>query len=233
MTSRFLSVFAILAFCGLILPGSAVADWYENFDSYVLGSGLHGQGGWHGWDGNSAADAYVSDAYARSVPYSAEVAAASDIVHEYAGYTTDTWVYKAWQYVPTDFSGSTYFLLLNTYNDLGPYNWSTQVRFESAGMIVTSDPEGLTLPLIVGQWVEIRVEIDLIMNTQSFFYNGQLLSQKSWTEGVSGGGVLSIAAVDLFANGATPVYYDDMSLAPPGSTPVEATSWGRVKQMFR
>src|SRR5512143_3580493 len=39
MTSKLLSLFAIFVFCGLVLPGTAAADWYENFDSYALGSG--------------------------------------------------------------------------------------------------------------------------------------------------------------------------------------------------
>ena len=45
-----------------------------------------------------------------------------------------------------------------------------------------------------------------------------LLVQKTWTNGVSGGGALNIAAVDLFANGATSVYYDNISLLPPDVT---------------
>ena len=33
-----------------ILPATASADWIDQFDQYVAGSGLHGQGGWAGWD---------------------------------------------------------------------------------------------------------------------------------------------------------------------------------------
>jgi hypothetical protein len=43
-----------------------------------------------------------------------------------------------------------------------------------------------------------------------------LLFSGTWTEEVSGGGILSIAAADMFANGSTSVYYDDMSLAEQG-----------------
>lgn len=215
----------------LLAPGYASADWADNFDSYAAGSGLHGQGGWHGWDGSAAADAFVSNLYSRSAPNSAEITGASDIVHEYAGYTSGVWIYTAWQYIPTAFSGQTYFIMLNTYNDGGPYNWSVQVSFNTNNTVV-SDPEGSTLPLIRGAWVELRLEIDLDQNLQTFYYGGSMLYQKSWTEGMSGGGILDIAAIDLYANYATPVYYDDMSLMPAQPTPVESTSWGRIKQIF-
>jgi hypothetical protein len=196
-----LAVFPVLA---------AAQPWCDGFDTYALGSGLHGQGGWHGWDGSPAADAYVSNLYARSVPHSVEVRPTSDIVHEYTGYTSGTWVFTAWQYIPSGTTGDQYFILLNTYNDLGPYNWSTELR--CGGGLIESDPEALTLPLIYDQWVEIRVEIDLGADTQAIYYGGTLLSQKSWTQGLSGGGAVDIAAVDLYSNGAAAIYYDDLCL---------------------
>jgi len=190
------------------------ANWFEDFDSYANDSSMHGQGGWKGWDNNPGATAYVRDDQALSLPHSVEIAGNSDLVHEYFGYTSGVWTYTAWQYVPENFQGVSYFILLNTYNDFGPYNWSTQVHFESATNLVISDFENASLPLIRGQWVELRNVIDLDNDTQSFYYNGQLLTTKSWTGGVSGNGVLNIGAVDLFANGASPVYYDNISLVP-------------------
>jgi hypothetical protein len=227
-----LCLFTCFAFLVLSV-GSASADWSDNFDSYPLGSGLHGQGGWHGWDGNPGADALVTDLYSHSTPQSVSITAASDIVHEWSDAVTGVWTMTAWQYIPTDFSGSSYFLLLNQYADGGPYNWSTQVSFNSSNMTVLSDPEGATLPLIEGRWVEIRVVIDLNLDQQTFYYDGQQLYSKSWTEGMSGGGSLSIACIDLFANNASPIYYDDLSLLGEGGVPVLNTSWGRVKQSFR
>jgi hypothetical protein len=222
-----------MAFCCLVLPSPASADWFENFDSYANGSGLHGQGGWHGWDGNPAADAYVSNLYSYSAPHSASVAGASDIVQNFSGYTSGVWIFTAWQYIPSEFSGQSYVLLLNTYNDLGPYNWSSQVMFDGAAGMVISDPEGDTLPIIRGQWVELRVRIDLDANLQTFYYDNQELYQKSWTEGVSGGGALDIGALDLFANSATAIYYDDISLGADQPTAVKTTTWGWMKQSFR
>ncbi|HOC42238.1 MAG TPA: hypothetical protein PKJ99_04385 [Thermoanaerobaculales bacterium] len=193
-------------------------DWFDNFDSYATGSQLHGQGGWKGWGNSAAAGALTSSVQAHSVPNSAAILGASDLVHEYAGYTTGPWVYTAWQYVPTDFTGTTYFILLNSYDDPGTnLNWSVQVSFDAATNLVANDgPAGGTLPLVKGQWVEIRDEIDLTLDTQSFYYNNTLLFTTTWTGGMSGGGALNIGAVDLFANNASVVYYDDVSLAAPG-----------------
>jgi len=192
----------------------ALVDWSDNYDSYATGSQLHGQGGWKGWFNDPAAGALTSAAQAHSAPNSAAIVGASDLVHEYSGYTSGQWIYTAWQYVPAGFSGITYFILLNSYDDGGlNLNWSTQVNFDSAlGQVVNDGATGGTLPLVTGQWVEIRVEIDLDADTQDFYYNNQLLFAGTWTEEQSGGGVLNIGAVDLFANNASVVYYDDVSL---------------------
>jgi hypothetical protein len=186
--------------------------WVEEFESYTPGSGLHGQGGWKGWDNDPAWNAFVTIAEAHDSAQSVDIVGNADLVHEFCGCVFGKWIFTAWQYVPDDFVGESYFILLNTYADGGPYNWSTQIRFDSALSVVESEFEAAQLPLITGRWVEIRNEIDLDANVQDIYYDGQLLSSKSWTEGVSGGGALNIGAVDLFANGATSVYYDDLSL---------------------
>ncbi len=186
--------------------------WVEPFEAYEVGIDLHGQGGWKGWDNNSAYGALVSDAQARNGANSAAVVGSSDLVHEYSGYTSGRWAYKAMQYVPGDFSGTQYFIILSIYSDGGSKNWASQVSFNSGTGKVHSDEDGAELDLIKGQWVELRLEIDLDADTQSFYYGGQKLYEKGWTAGVRGGGALDIAAVDLFANNASVIYYDDMSL---------------------
>ncbi|GAB4144779.1 MAG: hypothetical protein Fur0021_01620 [Candidatus Promineifilaceae bacterium] len=201
---------------GVLLEGG----WSDNFDSYPSNSPLHGVGGWKGWFNDPAAGASTSDAQALSSPNSVAILGASDLVHEYSGYTSGVWNYTAWQYVPTDFTGNSYFIMLNTYNDAGSgLNWSTQVQFQGAANIVSNDGiSGGTLPLIKGEWVEIRLEIDLDNDTQTFFYDNQVLYSGTWTDENSGGGALNIGAVDLYANSASVIYYDDMSLAPTAAT---------------
>lgn len=196
----------------------AAVNWIDHFDTYVTGSQMHLQGGWKGWDSSPAAGALTSSTQARSPVNSVDVLAGTDLVHEYTGYTTGTWTYTAWQYIPTGMTGNQYFILLNTYADGGPNNWSTQVCFNStAGTVVDDIPGDCstagTVNIVFDQWVELRVVIDLDANTQTFFYNGQLVYSDTWTEHISGGGVANIAAVDLFANGSTSVFYDDISLS--------------------
>ncbi len=199
--------------------GSPAGLWSDNFDSYAVGTNLHGVGGWKGWANDPNATAFTTDAQALSSPASVDIAGASDLVHEYSGATSGQWVYTAWQYVPGDMTGLSYFIMLNTYDDGGATNnWSTQVSFDATNGAVISEFEGNQLPLVTDEWVEVRVEIDLDADWQMIFYDGQLLSEKSWTEGNSGGGALNIGAVDLFANGASSVYYDDMSLVQGAGT---------------
>lgn len=191
-------------------------SWSDNFDSYATGSSLQGLGGWKGWANSPAAAALTSDEQALSTPNSADIAPAADTVHEYSGYIAGEWVYTAWQYIPTDFAGESYFILMNQYNDAGTtINWSVQVNFNSStNQVFNTGITGGTLPLIKGAWVELRVEIDFTDDVCAFYYGGQLLYESTWTNEVSGGGISNLAAVDLFANGASSVYYDNLSLTP-------------------
>jgi len=226
-----LMTLALMAIPALV----AAQPWYDDFDSYANGSGLHGQGGWRGWDGSIAANAYVSGLYSRSAPHSAEIRPTSDIVQQFTTATSGQWVMIGWVYIPTGTTGEQYFILLNTYNEGGPYNWSTQVLFNSTtGLVSDPDNPGSTqFNMIRNQWVELRVDIDLDADTQSIFYNGNLMSTKSWTNGVSGGGAVNIAALDLFSNNGSTIYWDDVSLSQGGPVSVEPTSWGAVKALYR
>lgn len=200
-------------------------NWSDNFDSYQNDQFLDGgpdDGGWKGWDNDPAAGAYVRDDQPRSAPHSVEIAGATDLVHEYTGCIAGQWTYTAWQYIPDEFSGDSYFILLSDYEDgAGQGNtWVVQLSFNSATGLVESQWAGETLNYITGQWVEIRCEIDLDGDWLEIYYNNLLLAEHPYSDTVQGGGggPLVLDAVDLFANGATPVYYDDISLegeAPP------------------
>jgi subtilisin family serine protease len=189
--------------------------WSEDFDSYATGQNLHGVNGWKGWDNNPAFTAFTSDTQARSTSNSVEIEGNNDPVREFDGIAAGQWTFTTWQYIPSSMTGESYFIMLNTYNDNGTKSWSVQVNFNGTTNLVTNTgASGQTLPLVTDQWVEIRVEIDLNSDTQSFYYDDQLLYTGSWTTEVNPGGVLSIGAVNLYANNASAVYYDDMSLSP-------------------
>ncbi len=162
-----------------------------------------------------AGEAVVTDVQSLGPPHGLEIENTDDVVQTFTGITSGQWTARAHVFVPMDYSGTGGFVMLNEYNipDGEPKNWSTQIILDGDLDEVRSDFEGATLPLRRGEWVEIRVEIDLDQDFQEIYYGADYLTGKSWTEGVSGGGALNIAALNVYANpGATPVYWDNVSL---------------------
>lgn len=200
--------------------------WFDNIDAYEPGLGLHGSGGWKGWDNNPLGDGLVVEDPARSLYNALSISDASDLVQEFRGFTSGTWALTTWMYVPGDFvSGcdpydncGSYLILLNTYDDGGPYHWSVQLHADSVSGAFIRDQQGtVSTPLITDAWVKIDVVIDLDADLYRVYYGGaELGTAASWTAGVygGGGGALDVAAMDLYANGSSPVYYDDFDLRP-------------------
>ncbi|HWN83381.1 MAG TPA: hypothetical protein VNM87_14890 [Candidatus Udaeobacter sp.] len=232
---RSLPLFALLAV--MALPSLALAQWSDNFDGYANGTSLHGVGGWAGWDNNPAATGFVTNAQSHSAPHSVDIRPTTDLVQQFTGVNSGIWLFNSWIFVPTGGSGDTYLIFLNTYvpGNVALDNWSLDLEFDqSAGVVRDLDDPGTpTLPLVRGQWVQVRAIIDFTANVQQIFYGNTLFTAKSWTEGASGGGVLNFAAIDLFSNGATSVFWDDLSLQHEGATAVEPATWGSVKATFR
>ena len=117
-----------------VLP--LVSTWADDFESYSVGHFLDGtpdDGGWKGWDNDPAWGAYVVDTEAYDGTLSVEIVDTTDLIHEYTGYTSGQWVYTAFQFIPTDFQGYSYFILLSDYLDgAGQDNkWAVQLRFDS------------------------------------------------------------------------------------------------------
>jgi hypothetical protein len=119
------------------------------------------------------------------------------------------------------FEGSSYFILLSDYEDGGGQEnlWAVQLRMDSALGVIECEYDAISLPLIYNQWTEIRVEIDLDGDWMEIFYGGDFLHEKEWTATPNNDltGIRNIGAVDLYANGATSVYYDDLSLEQIGT----------------
>lgn len=220
---RFLSgVFAVLL--AIALPSVANAQFLENFDSYANGSMINGQGGWEGWDGDNQWDATVTDVVSFSSPHSLNLTPVSDTVQTFSGLNTGIWTVKVQTYIPSGHSGDTFFIILNTYDaGTATHNWSFQLRMNGADNVVESmgtpaNPSNVTLPLIVDQWVEVKIDIDLDANTYSSYYGGTFLDSLAWnTDGLN-----EIQAFDLFCDGCTDSYFDDISLDP--YVPVELQS---------
>ena len=208
-------------------------NWFESFDTYTDGQFLDGgsdDGGWKGWDNTPEAGAYVTSDYYRSPPYSVDIVGASDFVHEFEGYTSGVWNFTAWMYIPSDYEGSASFLMLDGYEDgvEESKHWSIFLDFDSFTGDVISENAGWTLPLITGDWIELLVVIDLDLDWFELYYNRELLEYKAWTAGWDddNAGALDIACLDLFANSATSVYYDDISIVAYGTPAVPDLSVG-------
>lgn len=213
----------LFAVCAMPFVASG-AVFSDNFDGYVAGSQIHGQGGWKGWDNTPAAGALVSDTFSASAQNSVSITGGSDLVHTFTGATSGIWTFSIMQFVPTGATGDSFVILLNQYNDGGPNSWSVQTHVNMDTNVIIADyptPGGINLPLIRDQWVEFRAVIDLDTNSVSEFYNGALLSSHEWRDAGALGdpnSLNAITAVDLYGNGASPVFYDNISLIPEASS---------------
>jgi hypothetical protein len=178
----------------------------EDFESYAAGSDLHGQDGWKGWDNSAGAGAPASDAFAVSGLNSVEIIGSADLVHEFdlAGGILEL---SAMQYIPSGTTGTTYFILLNSYDDGANQDWSVQTTFNlDTGAI--GFWHGGEATILYDQWVELKYIIDLDNNTVDKYYNGELIVTDQWDDNVHG----TLGAIDLFGNNALSVYYDDIKI---------------------
>jgi hypothetical protein len=220
--NSFLTVCAALL---LIVP-VATADWSDNFDSYDLNSGLGGQGGWEIWGGSPANDAFVTDIQAYSTPHSVGIIPTTDIVQTFTE-TSGTWEMTALCYVPTGSTGETFFIMLNKY-PTSP-NWSVQLKFnnDDGTLYNTMFGSSATAPIVYDTWVEVKIEINLDTNNQSTYYNDTFMDSTEWQQS----GVNEIAALDLFSDGGSTIYWDDCNLVGTGA--LEQTTWGNIKTIIQ
>ena len=199
-----------LALVGMCSLASAQVVFSENFDSYASGSALHGQGGWKGWDNDAAYGSPTSDKYAYSGKNSVEIVGTADLVHEFklAG---GRYEFSTMQYIPKGTTGETYFILLNQYDDAGTSrDWSIQLKYNLATGVITAEAQGgnATTDIVYDRWVELKFRIDLVTNTCDWYYAGALIKTHDWDDNVHG----TLQAIDLYGNGASSVYYDDITI---------------------
>jgi hypothetical protein len=216
----------LLVGCLVAVPGVVQAQYFfDNFDAYVAGSTIAGQGGWETWGGAPGANTLVVNNFSYSAPNSLGVVGPADIVHQFAAVTTGTWWAKAQTYVPSTASGELYFIILNRY-DGGTCagtdcNWSVQLALCRTGCTTTGVNPGFatnlggtdvagtgSTALLTNQWVEVLVEINLTANQYSIWYNNVLLDILPWTTT----GDINVAAFDLYSNGSSESYMDDVWL---------------------
>ena len=213
-----------VVFSLVLVTPAAWAQWSDDFDSYNAGTEVIGQGDWAGWD-QAPVGADVTDEEASSAPNSLRLRTDTDLVAVYTGFTGGIWTVRGMVHIPSDHTGQTWFILLNTYSHGGPKNWSTQVVFEN-GQVASGGGTGFggggSLPAILDEWVELKIEIDFDLNLQVITYDGEFLDETPW----QASGIDEIQAIDLFSANGSVAYIDDLVIEPlnVGIRPERTTS---------
>ncbi|MCA8959290.1 MAG: hypothetical protein KDC38_02205 [Planctomycetes bacterium] len=216
-------VMASFVFLSCASMQRAEAQFVDNFDSYATGSLIAGQGGWDSWDSDPAANTIVDNVVAFSAPNALYTVDFSDIVREFPGVNSGVWRLSGRVYVPNGMTGEVFWIILNSYQ---PNDWSVEVGFTFDAPLTTvtaadgggSDFAGTgtyDLGPVADEWLEVRTDIDFTNN----LYRNFVISSSGTTDlsaGVdqpySGSGTVAIGALDLYSNGSSGAYYDDISL---------------------
>ena len=187
------------------------ASVFDNFESYALGSALHGQGSWQGWDNTSEATAYITNDHAFSGSQALLDSGGTDQVRTFSGITSGQWTFKIKQYIPSGSTGVPFIVLCNKYMPGSNDHFSIEIQCDmGAGKMIDDFGGAAEIAMVKDAWVEWRFEIDLAANTVTTYYNNTLFTTHPWAIGE---GVLELAALDLFANYCDPIYYDDLDVA--------------------
>jgi hypothetical protein len=251
--------------CAATASAQNFNDSFETSSGHPAGNGAGvtftpsgtGANGWRQWDGAANND---SKLYNNSGPTTAHTGTqyigtqlASDSIHEWSTYTSGHWVISTWTYVPGPAStqpmqDSQWWIVLNEYNDFGPYTWATQVNFDPVfGQVLPDNGIGQTSctpqygsgpALTYDAWKEVKADVDLATDLATVFYDGAQIGEPfSWSQGPfgqNGGaglpcpppvfGIPAIDCIDLYANSTTftPsfMFWDDVKVeAAGGATP--------------
>ena len=205
--------------------------WSDDMESYPLGQ-LDGQDRWKGWDANNTLFSDVVNTQANGGAQSAEIKVGADTICDYdllPPVQMDSGGFSVTQMVlcPTGSVGKTYFIVLNDYNDFGPYEWSVQMGLNMDAGMVECDcgtNGSVTAPLVFGSWAEIRCDFDLDGDNVDIYYDGSFLASYPPSMGVFGTDAyasLHVDALDLYPDGpgfpnTSPIYFDDFNIDPAG-----------------
>jgi hypothetical protein len=219
---------ALAAVAVFALPQFANAQWSDNFDSYPSDDFFDGLGGWECWDNVLARAPNTSTAQFLSAPNSVlvfgdvEALRHTDAVRQFSGYNSGQWRCTANLFIPTNYSGNEYFILLNQYTPGGePKNWSIELLLNGDDDAISDDYQtghfgvpivrtGSAVPLTRGVWSQIRVDFDLTADTVTEYYNGTEIATGPWRTYQDS--ILNLAALDLYSESGDGIYFDNLSL---------------------
>ena len=207
-----------------VSPSAVDAALYsDNFDTYVAGSNIQGQGDFIYWDNSEDLNSHglVSDAFAFSGSNSLMLgghggAHYTDPVWQFADANTGVspvssgqWTQSAMVYIPGD-SNTNYVDFNYMSSHPAPLTWSGNPRFQMANDVVTG-PNGGSMPMagLRDRWFEVVLELDLDAGQGEIFVDGALLSTYDWNaaNGNEFDGIDYWAPADSSA-----LYVDDISL---------------------
>ena len=97
---------------------AASAQWTDGFESYPLGPLHITVNGWHGWDDASAAAGVISAAAGPHRDQEHGDRSGRRRRLRVDRHQLRRWTLSQYLYVPTGFLGTSYYILLNTYEDL-------------------------------------------------------------------------------------------------------------------
>ncbi len=203
----------LLAVACIASTASAAIVFEEDFDSYAVGSNMNGQGGWEDWAGPGGAGGIVSWVGTIDSDNILDISGGSDLVYDGWDYASEVITFNIKQYIPSTATGTTYCILLSKH--LATPEWAMQLSFNLDAGTVTADMDNSLgrFNVLTDQWARIKAEIDLTDNTVDVYYEGTLIRSGQWS-----GGAVELTTLDLYANGADTVYYDDVSIVPEPAT---------------
>ncbi len=216
-------------------------DWADDFESYPDGSDMHGLGDWQGWDNDPLWGAPLQENIFLSSNSAVEIAGNADLLHlndQTGGHHSGAWALSAWVYIPDRLMGTQYFLVQKEYTDLAGQDnqWSIQVYIEPNGDVhgdCGADDSCNYTTWEPDTWTEIYANIDLDNDVVNLYFGGFLMGTYTWTEGVFGSDEGCpvegcIQSYDLFADGASAIYYDDFSLRSKSISIPTVSEWGLI-----
>jgi hypothetical protein len=211
----------------------------ENFDTTALGGwpcptaspGCAGPNGWGLWPVAETSSSTMTpgpnngtiiNTNSHSSPNSLRMGRATDITQT-GNITSGQWDVTVWTFVPSGISGTgsqAYVIVMNTFNPptFANNNWSIQFQLDpTTNQIKDANTGAAHGALILDQWVQVRLHIDIDADTYTAFYNGaQVWGPIPYSSATAAGGAHRIQCLDLFVDEADGVLYDDVSVQASG-----------------